>query len=74
MDNLSLTSDSIFTFLKIGDLSPLELTGVQILSQVAVSSSINTTSEFFFLSGCLATASVPLGHNLSVSSVLHLKS
>ena len=72
MSNLSSSSDSIFTFYKIGNSSPhLKLTGVQLVAQVAVNSSISTTSDFFFLIDCLATASVPLGHNLSISNVLN---
>ena len=50
MDHSSSNSDSIFTFLKLRDLSP-SLTNVQLLSQAAINSLINTS--------VLSTALVP---------------
>ena len=58
MDLSSSTSNSIFTFLKLSDSSP-SLTGVQLLSQAAISSLINTSVFLFFGSSCLSTALVP---------------
>ena len=58
MDHSSSNSDSIFTFLKLDDSSP-SLTGVQLLSQVAISSLINTLVFFLFGRSCLSTALVP---------------
>ena len=58
MDHSGSNSDSIFTFLKLGNLSP-SLTGVQLLSQAASSSLINTSVFFFFRRSCLSTALVP---------------
>ena len=58
MDLSSSTSNSIFTFLKLNDSSP-SLTGVQLLSQAAISSLINTSVFLFFGSSCLSTALVP---------------
>ena len=58
MDHSSSNSDSIFTFLKLGDSSP-PLTSVQLLSQAAINSLINTSVFLFFRSTCLSTALVP---------------
>ena len=71
MDLSSSTSDSIFTFLKLSDLSP-SLTGVQLLSQAAISSLINTSVFLFFGSSCLSTALVPsnITFNLKCSALL----
>ena len=51
-------SDSIFTFLKLSDLSP-SLAGVHLLSQAVINSLINTSGFLFFGSSCLSTALVP---------------
>ena len=58
MGHSSSNSDSIFTFLKLSDSSP-SLTGVQLLSQAAISSLINTSVFLFFRSSCLSTGLVP---------------
>ena len=72
IDYSNSNSDSIFTFLKLSNSSP-SLTGVQLLSQAAISNLINTSVFPFFRSSCLSTALVPFNITFQSRELCTLK-